>query len=132
MLKRAFCKLKKTLELADRIKAFGSLFYYEDYKFYDLLSKVNGNLMEFCNASVVMLYDYDKTNNTTYFQTLCAYIENNENINKTAEALFLHRNTLSYRIDKIETITGLNLKDSQQIFNISYSCRILKYIMTAI
>lgn len=131
-VKKGFLQAKKTLELADRIKAFGSLFYYEDYKFYDLLSKVNGNLMEFCNASVVMLYDYDKTNNTTYFQTLCAYIENNENINKTAEALFLHRNTLSYRIDKIETITGLNLKDSQQIFNISYSCRILKYIMTAI
>ena len=39
------------------------------------------------------------------------FLENNLNISETSRALFLHRNTLMYRLDKIKRITGLDLKN---------------------
>jgi PucR family transcriptional regulator, purine catabolism regulatory protein len=40
--------------------------------------------------------------------TLQAYFEHNGNLSQTAEALFIHRNTLIYRLERIATITHLN------------------------
>ena len=39
------------------------------------------------------------------------FLENNLNLSETSRALFLHRNTLMYRLDKIKRITGLDLKN---------------------
>ena len=38
------------------------------------------------------------------------FLENNLNISETARKLYLHRNTLSYRLDKIERATGLDIR----------------------
>ena len=39
------------------------------------------------------------------------FLENNLNISETSRALFLHRNTLMYRLEKIKRMTGLDLKN---------------------
>ena len=39
------------------------------------------------------------------------FFENNLNISETARKLYLHRNTLTYRLEKIEKLTGLNVKN---------------------
>ncbi len=39
------------------------------------------------------------------------FLENDLNVSETSRALFLHRNTLMYRLDKIKRITGLDLKN---------------------
>lgn len=39
------------------------------------------------------------------------FLENSLNVSETSRSLFLHRNTLMYRLDKIKRITGLDLKD---------------------
>lgn len=39
------------------------------------------------------------------------FLENDLNLSETSRTLFLHRNTLMYRLDKIKRITGLDLKD---------------------
>ena len=39
------------------------------------------------------------------------FLENNLNVSETARKLFIHRNTLIYRIDKIEKLTGLNIRN---------------------
>ena len=38
------------------------------------------------------------------------FLENSLNQSETARKLYLHRNTLSYRLDKVEKITGLNIR----------------------
>jgi hypothetical protein len=42
--------------------------------------------------------------------TALGFIENDFNVSETSRKLFLHRNTLNYRLDKIEKLTGLNLR----------------------
>ena len=46
--------------------------------------------------------------------SLDCYFACNCNVSETAKALFIHRNTLIYRIDKIKSILGRDLKDSEE------------------
>ena len=39
------------------------------------------------------------------------FLENNLNVSETARKLYMHRNTLTYRLDKIERATGLNIRN---------------------
>ena len=39
-----------------------------------------------------------------------AFLESSLNLSETARNLFMHRNTLTYRLDKIERITGLDIR----------------------
>ena len=43
-------------------------------------------------------------------QTAEVFLENNLNVSETSRKLFLHRNTLTYRLDKIERQTGLDIR----------------------
>ena len=42
--------------------------------------------------------------------TIQCFFENNLNVSETSRTLYMHRNTLMYRLDKIERVTGLNLR----------------------
>lgn len=44
-------------------------------------------------------------------QSIDAFFENNLNISETSRNAFMHRNTLLYRIDKIQKMTGLNIRN---------------------
>ena len=57
---------------------------------------------------------FDEKNDTDYQTTLRCYMENNCNMNSAAERLNIHRNSLLYRIHKIEEILGYNITDSEE------------------
>ena len=61
------------------------------------------------------IIDYDQINQTSLQATLTAYLDNNGNISATAKALFLHRNTMIHRINKVKELLLLHLEDSQEI-----------------
>ena len=44
-------------------------------------------------------------------KTILEFLDNNLNISETSRKLFMHRNTLMYRLDKVENSTGLNIKN---------------------
>lgn len=54
---------------------------------------------------------YDEENQTDLLFTLRTYLENDCNAQKCGRLLFLHRNSLVYRIRRIQDISGCNLSD---------------------
>ena len=56
------------------------------------------------------------------------YIDENRNIGNAAERLFIHRNTMKYRINKIEEILECDLKEDKTMFNIMLCLKIGKYL----
>ena len=66
------------------------------------------------DCSLLTILRYDKRNDTQYFNTLRAYLINERNIPKTANALIIHRTTLTYRLQKIHELFNLNLDDDYQ------------------
>ncbi|MBM4404933.1 MAG: PucR family transcriptional regulator [Chloroflexi bacterium] len=56
---------------------------------------------------------YDAKTNSELEATLRAWVERGGSIAETADALFLHRNSVLYRIQRIEELSGIDLRDRQ-------------------
>ena len=59
-------------------------------------------------------------------KTLRTYLDENLNATRTAEALFIHRSTLLYRLEKIKEILQYDLDDPDENFYLSFSFRLLE------
>ena len=55
------------------------------------------------------LIQYDKNNGTDLYDFLKIYIDNDGSVKKTADDLFIHRNTVNYKISKIESIINMDI-----------------------
>lgn len=65
----------------------------------------------FVHPAIRALEESDRENGTHLLDTLSVYLENGESIRNTAESLFLHRNSVIYRLGKIQEISGADLSD---------------------
>ena len=75
----------------------------------DLLIKSNLINENFINKEIMKLKEYDKKNDEELLETLYVYLACERSYVKTSELLNLHRNTIVYRINKIEGIINLDL-----------------------
>ncbi|GAA3018228.1 PucR family transcriptional regulator [Tetragenococcus solitarius] len=67
---------------------------------------------EFSAHYLYKLIAYDQKNHLNLLQTLSSYLENHQNIAATARTLYIHRNTLIYRIERIEAILGVDITEA--------------------
>ncbi|MBQ8662637.1 MAG: helix-turn-helix domain-containing protein [Eubacterium sp.] len=65
--------------------------------------------------------EYDKAHKTQFFQTLFVFLKNERNHQLTAKELYIHRNTLFLRLQKINELWELNLEDAEERFYMLYS-----------
>ncbi|BBF41612.1 regulator of polyketide synthase expression [Lachnospiraceae bacterium KM106-2] len=106
------------------------IIYFSQYRFYYLLSQIDNKeiLSGVLHPALAILTNYDRENNTELYHTLSMYLEKNCNAKETASALFIHRNSLSYRIEKIIALTNIDLKEDEERFQLSYSYRINRHL----
>jgi purine catabolism regulator len=64
-------------------------------------------------ALILPLLDYDRERRSGLVKTLSVYFESGTNVSEAADRLFLHRNSLIYRLERIQTLTGLDLRNSE-------------------
>ena len=77
------------------------------------------------HPAISCLLDYDKENQTDFLDTLMVYLECERNYADTARALFIHRNSLLYRIQRIQALTGLDLDDPSIRLHLILSLKML-------
>jgi hypothetical protein len=84
-------------------------------------------LTGFASALLDPLLVQDRRRGSQLVSTLAAYLDHGGAQAQAAEALGVHRNTLSYRIDRIEQLTGRDLNDprTRYLFQIALDCRAL-------
>lgn len=117
------------LRFAKRTSDHSPLVSYDQYKYYQMLSDLPENWAAntYCSNVVWTIYEYDLENDTEYLKTLYHYLLAGRSVNTAAKALFLHRNTISYRVDRIRTLFSVELTDTQENFQLYHSCLILRY-----
>ncbi len=89
----------------------GSLFYASTYQNMGIWSPYSRKKQNYHHPAIERLDFYDQTNDTCLCETLYQYLIHDSSIRKTAEAMFCHKNTISYRIDKIQTLADIDLSD---------------------
>ena len=62
--------------------------------------------------------------------TIQKFFENNLNVSETSRKLFVHRNTLVYRLEKIRRLTGLDLKEFDDAIVFKVALMVRKYLLS--
>lgn len=74
---------------------------------------------------IARLLDYDERNDSGLAETLDAWLDANGDVRTAAATLFIHPNTLRYRLRRLEQVSGLDLSDPEQRFAAMLQLRIL-------
>lgn len=85
-------------------------------------------MLKLYNEKLGKLKGHEKNSSNELLNSLEAYIDENRNIGNAAERLFIHRNTMKYRINKIEEILECDLKDDKTMFNIMLCLKIGRFL----
>ena len=83
------------------IGSYQMLFYVED----------KAKLQMFRDRHLKTLYEIDKDSTSQLLETLHEYLIQDGNMMQTSKKLFIHRNTLQYRLDRIKSITDCDIED---------------------
>lgn len=84
-------------------------------------------LREFYRETLEELEQYDKSQKNELMGTLESFIYHRCDLKKTADALFLHKNTLRYRLKKIEEILKIDMEDFNKVLSLMIALKI-KYL----
>ena len=100
----------QAMELAERLQTDLPLFI-GDLGVYQLILSLSDKdkLGDFCEDTLGRLMEYDMRQNADLIKTLEAFFNCHGNLSQTAETLIVHRNTLLYRMNRINDIAGIDL-----------------------
>jgi DNA-binding PucR family transcriptional regulator len=120
----------KAIKSGKHLKDDQVLFFYEDYILQHMFNLCTSqqDLKEMCHHSIFTLIKYDNDNSTSYVKNLYSYIMTFKSPSELATLLHVHRNTMYYRINKIENIMNINLSNIDNYFSIYLSFKILEYL----
>ncbi len=117
---------KLALEYGVRMKGKNSIFSYYDH-FSEIVLQLGYENISAHNIilpEVQQLLDYDKDNSSNYYESLNCYLSERCDMTKAAAKLFLHRNSLMYRIKKCEEIMDVRLDDAKTFEKLYLCCTI--------
>ncbi|EKQ54835.1 MULTISPECIES: PucR family transcriptional regulator [Clostridium] len=128
-IKLSYQEAKNTIKISNILNSKEQIYFYNNLGLYAFLSQIKNDkfLDNYKNSKLKVLEDADKIQDGCLCDTLEAYLDNNCNANATAEALFIHRNTMRYRMDKIKKILGTDLTDVSSFLELKLAFAIKKY-----
>ena len=110
---RRYREAKVTVDLDEGLGLGIPLLAYDDPRVYPFSAVLAGHfsMAPFIHPHLHALEEYDERKGTELVATLEAYMRNNYNIASTAREFFTHRNTIDYRLKRIEELIGEPLTD---------------------
>ncbi len=130
---------KRSLVIARALNADDKkkrIFYYEDYSTYCMIDmcvqrflETSGNtdLIYLTHPAVVALERYDVAHKTDLRKVLYQYLINDRNVTKTADSLFMHRNTVINKIRNIKSLLDVDLDNHELRERLVLSCQTVEY-----
>ena len=104
-----------------------SIIDYENLGIGRLIYQLPTTLCEIFLSEVFKKNSIDSLDQETLF-TINKFFENNLNVSETSRKLFVHRNTLVYRLEKIKKLTGLDLRQFDHAIVFKVALMVRKYL----
>ena len=104
-----------------------SIMHYENLGIGRLIYQLPTTLCEIFLSEVFKKNSIDSLDQETLF-TINKFFENNLNVSETSRKLFVHRNTLVYRLEKIRKLTGLDLRQFDHAIVFKVALMVRKYL----
>lgn len=127
--KKSFQEAKSTLGISKIATQEEKVYFYENLGIYSLITQItNGKFLDdYVESRIGKLIKADQMQEGELCETLETYLMHNCNANATAEALFIHRNTMRYRMDKIKRILDDDLSDMSVFLELKLAFAIRRY-----
>lgn len=122
----SYQQAKQALQEALIDESIPSPVFYSEDDIYSLLFNIKDQelLRAYSEKILNPLYEYEKNNNLELLETLDCYLTHELRVSESAIALCVHKNTMKYRLAKIQEILSVNLKDPSVISSIYIAIKI--------
>lgn len=134
-LKESYHEASRAIKYIDIIRLVTgdknkSVVHYSNLGFFQIFGEIDDvtELERYIPETLKKLYLYDDEHNGELITTLQMYLRNNQSIKKTADAMFVHYKTISYRLEKIKQISGINFDDANEVLAVSNGLIIYKML----
>ncbi|CQR47304.1 Purine catabolism regulatory protein [Paraliobacillus sp. PM-2] len=103
--------------------------FYRDLGLYKLFHLVNdqNSLKDYMNDKIGIVIDYDQQRDMDLLGTLFYLVKHKGNLQKTADDMYIHYNSLRYRVNKLKEL-GLTLDDGHAFTEIAVACKLYQYL----
>lgn len=126
-LARSFKEAQTALEVGKVFDNEKTIVSYDNLGIARLIYQLPTTLCETFLKEVFKLGSIETLDQETLF-TIQRFFENNLNVSETSRKLFVHRNTLVYRLEKIKKITGLDLREFDHAIIFKIALMVNKYL----
>ena len=115
-VRAAYGQTLRAYEFGCRLEPEGRIHRYENYICPHIghILRERGELRSFCHPGVLKLAEADKSGEAKLIATLRTYLRYPDNPGAAAQALYIHKNTLFYRMHKIREEYGLDLSNGTE------------------
>ena len=134
-LKESYHEASRAIKYIDIIRLVTgdknkSVVHYSNLGFFQIFGEIDDvtELERYIPETLKKLYLYDDEHKGELIPTLQMYLRNNQSIKKTADAMFVHYRTISYRLEKIKQISGINFDDANEVLAVSNGLIIYKML----
>lgn len=116
-------EVNRMLNNYNRVQSFEELGIYR--LLYQFKHDSNA-LSDYIPHSLRRLLDYNKNKRDQLIETLDMYLQSQQNISRTADRLYVHYKTVTYRLDKIKDITQMDYEDANEMLSVQVGLKILE------
>ena len=134
-LKESYHEASRAIKYIDIIRLVTgdknkSVVHYSNLGFFQIFGEIDDvtELERYIPETLKKLYLYDDEHKGELITTLQMYLRNNQSIKKTADAMFVHYRTISYRLEKIKQISGINFDNANEVLAVSNGLIIYKML----
>lgn len=126
-LANSFKEAQMALEIGKIFDTEKTIVSYENLGIARLIYQLPDTLCEMFLKEVFKKGSIESLDQETLF-TIQKFFENNLNVSETSRKLFVHRNTLVYRLEKIKKLTGLDLREFDHAIIFKVALMVKKYL----
>lgn len=127
---RSYYEARMALVAGQTVQSGERIFLFDNMGVYRILFDLKNRdaLYQFRDETVGRLQRYDEKRSTSFLETVKVFMAQSYSVQGTAAALFVHYNTIRYRMNKIKAVFGWDLTDSNDCMNLFLGLKIDEYL----
>lgn len=126
--RRGFAEATEALQMGQNLNHEGGVTHFNDLGVYRYLYKIArmDDLRDMYQDQVASIASYDRRKGTDLLDTLETYLECAGNLTKTSNRLFVHRNTLIQRLERLQSLCQIDLQERSNWLTLQVAIKVYK------
>ena len=126
--RRGFAEASEALQMGQKLNMEDEVTHFNDLGVYRYLYKIAhmDDLRDMYQDQVARIANYDQRKGTDLLATLETYLECAGNLTKTSNRLFVHRNTLIQRLERLQSLCDIDLQDRGNWLTLQVAIKVYK------